>query len=162
MYAKLFTNSGTLAVLASAIISPIALANEIATFSFQKKIGSVWVDNVTVEQGIISGTTLIPDFGDYSRWEGEGAKITMNVRTPRCPNQYHTEGSVTVKYTNGEARITRTIPITSLQEDENLAGSWTVRGNYGNPTNGRVNVTTNVTCVHHGNKDSAFPNPFGW
>lgn len=161
MYAKLFTNSGTLAVLASAIISPIALANEVETFSFQKNIGSVWVGNVTVEHGIISGTTRIPDFGDYNHWEAEGARITMNIRTPRCRNQFHTEGSVTVKYTNGEAKITRTIEITSLEEDGNLTPSWTVRGNYGNPTNGRVNVITNVTCVHHGNRDSAIPNPFG-
>lgn len=161
MYAKLLTNSGTLAVLASAIISPIALANDVETFSFKKKIGSVWVDNVTVEQGIISGTSPSASDG-YIHWQAEGAQISMNIRTPRCPNQYHTEGSVTVKYTNGEAKITRTLKIGSLQEDKNLTPSWTVRGNYGNPTNGRINVITNVTCVHHGNRDSAIPNPFGW
>lgn len=161
MYAKLLINSGTLAVLASAIISPIALANEVETFSFQKKIGSVWVDNVTVEQGIISGRSPSASDG-YSHWQAEGAQISMNIRTPRCPNQYHTEGSVTVKYTNGEAKITRSLKIGSLQEDKKLTPSWTVRGNYGNPTNGSINVITNVTCVHHGNKDSAIPNPFGW
>ncbi|MEZ2251274.1 hypothetical protein [Microcoleus sp.] len=161
MYAKLLINSGTLAVLASAIISPIALANDVETFSFKKNIGSVWVGDVTIEQGIISGRSPSAS-GGYINWTAEGAQITMNIRTPRCRNQFHTEGSVIVKYTNGEAKITRTLEIGSLQEDTNLTPSWTVRGNYGNPTNGRINVITNVTCVHHGNKDSAIPNPFGW
>lgn len=161
MHAKLLINSGTLAVLASAIISPIALANDVETFSFQKNIASVWVGDVTIEQGIISGRSPSASDG-YSHWEAEGAQITINIRTPRCRNQFHTEGSVTVKYTNGEAKITRTIEISSVQEDKNLTRSWSVRGYYGNPTNGRVNVITNVTCVHHGNRDSAIPNPFGW
>ena len=161
MYAKLFTDSGTLAVLASAIISPIALANEAETFSFQKNVGSVWVGDVSVEQGIISGTSPSAS-GGYSHWKAEGTQITMNIRTPKCPNQFHTEGSVTVRYTNGEAKITRTFKIGSLQEDGNFTPSWTVRGYYGNPTDGEVNVSSNVTCVHHGNRDSAIPNPFGW
>ncbi|QKQ75420.1 hypothetical protein [Nostoc sp. TCL240-02] len=159
------------------LLSSQALANETGTFGFNKHIGDVWVGDITVEQGNIRGFTPRPasscggqdnacaDFaGGGKSWQSEGIRISMPVGVPSCPNQYHTEGSVTVKYTNGSAYVTQSLSIDKGSEGRNLTQNWTVKGYYGNPSEGHINVETSVKCVYHGvnNGGGSKWSPFNW
>ena len=159
----------------SSLIQPLeALASQTATFRFNKHIGEVWVGDITVLRGNIRGTTINSSncggqdnacAGPFSSsWQGEGTRISVPLGIPSCPNQYHAEGSVTVKYTNGNAYITRIYSISADNEGRSVNPSWDVRGYYGNPSQGRINVDTSVQCVYHGVNNRGGPTwaPWNW
>jgi hypothetical protein len=136
-----------------------AMANNFGTFSFNKFVSDVWVGEISVEQGVMAGKTYNScDYsgggscaGPYSSsWTAEATKISVPLSIPSCPNQYHTEGKVTIKYTNGEAHITKTYQINRDNEGIKATPSWTTPGYYGNPSDGHINVSGQVSCVYHG------------
>lgn len=119
---------------------------EIGIFNFNQNVGGVLIEKVTVQQS------------------SDSALMTVFYGIPRCPNQYHTEGSIKIFYSNGEARITRTLPITAQIEGVNAHYTWSVAGYYGNPTQGNVNVSAGVHCVYHGVNNRGGPDwaPWNW
>jgi hypothetical protein len=118
----------------------------IGSFNFNQDIGGVLIKNVTVQQN------------------SNFAQVTVFYVIPRCPNQYHPEGSIKIFYSNGKARITRTLPITAQIEGVNAHYPWFVAGYYGNPTQGNVNVSAEVHCVYHGVNNRGEPKwaPWNW
>ncbi|MBD1999330.1 hypothetical protein H6G00_22405 [Leptolyngbya sp. FACHB-541] len=151
-------------------VSP-ARADGVGTFAFNRPVGSVQIGSVTVEQGTIEITTPASNSSDEFQvytpartWRGDGATVSASLRIPTCPNQYHTEGYVTVRYTNDQASITRTYQIDRHNEGQAVNPQWQVQGYYGEPNEGHVNVSASVDCVYHGVNGNGGPSwaPWNW
>jgi len=180
-----------IAVLTSASIlgAQVAFAST-DTFSFRRAIGSVWVGDVTVTQDMFNhhypaqpgsnslgggrNTSSLPSMSPPTpaRDVAEpGVLIQASLHLPTCSSGAHTEGQVVVRYTNGDAYITRTYSVNRDNEGQRVNPEWFVWGYYGEPANGNVNVETQVSCVNHQVEDTVddigdtlwdILNPFDW
>lgn len=132
-------------------------ANDLTIFSFNKHSNHIWIGDIRVEQGVmkyqetggIPGSRYGSSATTWRTVTGEAVKITGHFGIPRCPNRYHTEGSIVVKYTNDDAYVTRTFEINRQNEDKFVYPEWTVGGYYGDPDEGEVTIETTLECVCH-------------
>ena len=137
---------------------PKVSANDIALFTFKRYSNRIWIEDIRVEQGVMDyqengGISSSYSGSGATAWRtvtGEAIKIIGNFGIPKCRNQYHTEGSIVVKYTNGNAYVTRSLRIDRYNQDKFINSTWTVGGYYGDPDDGKIEVETTLNCVYHG------------
>jgi hypothetical protein len=143
--------------------SALAIEPMSNVFKFDKVIATVRIGTIFVNQeerwvtegGIRGGCGENAGQGCWSSKPGKEvlrqvADITAFMGAPNCPNRSHLEGSVVVKYTNGEAHITRTYTLDANNEGkEMIVAKWTIPGYFGNPNEGKVNVDVSARCVNH-------------
>lgn len=142
------------------------------SFRFQNCVSNICVQSLDVVQEQVSefipASCKFPP-RDASGWGGYGctnvpahtdtfyrARVVAIVSFPSCPNQYHPEGVITVKYRNGDNYITRSHGIERSDENKVRRLEWLVRGYYGDPSMGSATISGSSTCVWHGVKNSPF------
>ncbi len=132
-------------------------------FTFGKVIATVRIGTIIVKQeerwvtegGIRGGCPENDGQGCTPSKPGKEvlrqvANITAILGIPNCPNRSHLEGSVVVKYTNGQAYITRTHILNANNEGKDWeVAKWTIPGYFGDPRQGNVNVDVSARCVNH-------------
>jgi hypothetical protein len=158
----------------STLLIPKALAQEVGTYNFNKHIAGVYVGVVRVSYGWMRGTTINSSncggqdnacAGPYSSsWQDNGTRLSVNLGVPSCPNQHHIEGSVTINYKNGKSYITRVYALRAGNEGKSVNPSWDLRGYYGKPSQGNVDIKTTSKCVYHGvnNQGGSKWAPWNW
>lgn len=158
----------------STLFIPKALAQTVGTYAFNKYMGDVYVGVVKVSYGWMKGTTVNSSncggqdnacAGSYSSsWQDNGTKLSVNLSVPSCPNQNHIEGSVTINYKSGQGSITRVYALDAGNEGKLVNPSWDLRGYYGDPSKGNVNVKATSKCVYHGvdNQGGSKWSPWNW
>jgi hypothetical protein len=143
--------------------SALAIEPMINLFTFEKVIATVRIGTIIVKQeerwvtegGIRGGCPENDGQGCTPSKPGKEvlrqvANITAILGIPNCPNRSHLEGSVVVKYTNGQAYITRTHILDANNEGKDWeVAKWTIPGYFGDPRQGNVNVDVSARCVNH-------------
>lgn len=99
-------------------------------YAFNRHVGKVYVEDVNVD------------------FEGNGVNLSVAIRTPTCPNQYHINGYVQVVYTNGRGRALRTWTFNG-SDQENRRLYFSDFRPYRQTPGGRVNVQTFSQCIYH-------------
>lgn len=154
-------------IFAACTMLPAAASADIGNYNFERSIGSVYVKTVTVESGTFqfqrrgwSSPDYHPDYVEWSR----GVELRLSAVIPSCPNQYHTEGRLIVRYKNGAASITRVAEVGKDDEGQAISPKWIIEGYYGIPANGTVNVESSIVCKYHGVNGRGGPQwaPWNW
>ena len=152
------------------ILGILSAAAELATYyNPPRYVGKVWINQVTVEQGVFnhyypgsagrnnggygcdgcSATqSIIPPTPPRTMPE-QGAVLKADFTLPTCPKKYHTEGFVTFQYTNGKAYFSQSYTINRGNEGKRVTPTWQIWGYYGQPSQGKVGIKTSVKCVYH-------------
>ena len=169
MNIKLAALSGlaALGIAQSANAEVNILSSQDSQFTFPRCVANICVREVKVyQQNIEEYIPATMKWGDYNaggskipaHWDKyDRAVVTANVSFPRCDNQYHLEGYLTITYRDGAAYITRSHTIQRSDEDTTRDLTWVLRGYYGVPANGQVNITGASTCRYHGVNGSGWP-----
>jgi hypothetical protein len=100
-------------------------------YSFNRFIEKVYIKDVKI------------DFLD------RGVNLSVDVRTPSCPNQYHVDGYVKVSYKNNGGFVSRKWTFSGSDEenkDMRYADFLPYRQSPGAP----VNIEAYTTCNYHG------------
>lgn len=120
-------------IFSTVAIMSVAISANAEEYVFNRHIGKVLVRSANV------------NFLD------NGVQLGVNIHTPACSNQYHVEGSVTVKYTgpNGNGNASRTWNF-SGSDEENIELNFADFLPYRQAPGGIVNVSTSSNCIYHG------------